>query len=195
MQGNAYYQVPAVTIAASRKIDTRGAAEYLAATLNNQQPGPCSSDRSGGSTSASSIRPAFCSELPQMPVMCGTATYTYKDAPVGCSSAGASFNILFMNPNDKCEKGNPPPEEIGLSLDFWWRQQLDWLSNGKLHNATTVLPGEATSVNVSNSLLAGLLPASSTLLSFSVPPQPPLATAAVEACGSSTPPADCGSRG
>lgn len=146
VQANAYYQVPAVTISPRTQIDVQGAAEFLTATLNQQQPGPCSSS---SSSSASSIKPAFCNDLPQPPVMCATANYTNKGVAAGCPSAGSSFNVLFTNPNDSCAQGNTPAAAIASSLDAWWRQQLDYLADGKTFNATTVLPGSATAGTVS----------------------------------------------
>jgi hypothetical protein len=152
LQGNAYWRIPAVTIAPSSQNDVRAAAQFAAAALNANQLAPCRSASSSGGP------PAFCGDFAaavgQQPIVCGTPQYASLTDPIfQCSGAGAVFEVVFSNAGDKCESGNPPAPSLGSSLDPWWRFQLDQLADGKLigkqFNGTTLLPGSATAPAVS----------------------------------------------
>uniref|UniRef100_A0A383WDP5 Pherophorin domain-containing protein n=1 Tax=Tetradesmus obliquus TaxID=3088 RepID=A0A383WDP5_TETOB len=147
-QGNAYFRVPALTIAAGSNADVRAAAQFAAAALNANQLSPCRAASSSGGP------PAFCGDFAaavgQQPVVCGTPTFASLVEPIfQCSGAGGVFEVVFSNPGDSCQSGNPPDVSLGASLDPWWRFQLDQLSDGKLvgkqFNGTTLLPGSAVS--------------------------------------------------
>jgi hypothetical protein len=150
-QGNAYWRVPAVTISPGSQIDVHAAAQFATAALNSNQLSPCRS------TSSSGGPPAFCGDFAaavgQQPVTCASPQFASLSEPIfQCSGAGGVFEFVFSNSGDKCESGNPPAPSLGASLDTWWRFQLDQLADGKLFNATTMLPGSATAPAVSFSV-------------------------------------------